>query len=52
MKMLLQHDCCDYTCVNDINFAYVVDEVMWKCVEIKVNVQNCVVVKCKPWENK
>jgi hypothetical protein len=32
MRMWLGHDYCDYTCVNDINSAYMVDEVMWKCV--------------------
>jgi hypothetical protein len=45
MRMWLRHDCCDYTCVNDINSAYMVDEVMRKCVEMIINVQNCVVVK-------
>jgi len=28
MRMRLRHDCCDYTYVNDINSAYMVDEVM------------------------
>ena len=45
MRIWLQHDCCYYTCVNDINYAYVVDEVMQTCVQMIVNVQNCVVVK-------
>jgi hypothetical protein len=45
MRMWLRHDCCDYTCVNDINSAYMVDEVMRKCVEMIINVHNCVVVK-------
>jgi hypothetical protein len=26
--MWLHHDYCDYTCFNDINYAYVVNEVM------------------------
>jgi hypothetical protein len=37
MRMRLCHDCCDYTYVNDINSAYMVDEVMWKCVGLMLS---------------
>jgi hypothetical protein len=47
MRIWLQHDCCDYTCVNDINYAYVVDEVTQKCVEMIVNVQNLLLLSLR-----
>jgi hypothetical protein len=38
MRMWLHHDYCDYTCFNDINYAYVVNEVMWKRVGLMLSV--------------
>jgi hypothetical protein len=39
MRMWLRYNFCDYTCVNCINSAYVVDEVMWKYVGLMLSVK-------------